>query len=320
MISIAPVDTKNASYVRLAAERGSVFNQAPWLSIYGSGFQVCGIFNANQELIGAFNIMRGSKARMKYILVPPFSPSCALFYVNPAEGPAARNSFAKEVHTAIADFLESQKALLRMLSFPVSETDMQPYFWKGFKVIPNYTYLIPLEREEDALFAAMSAERRKSVRKALKDGLTVERCYDFTVLRELVLKTFERKSRSLNTKLMDAIFGAFGISDSFAFLARVNGVPSACVFCIHYNGVSYYLFGGYDSGNRHHGAGPLCMWEAIKHARNSGIKTFDLEGSMLPEVERYFRDFGGELVPYYTIQKGALPVEMALKLSMRNRF
>ena len=62
------------------------------------------------------------------------------------------------------------------------------------------------------------------------------------------------------------------------------------------------------------------MWQSILHAKKLGIEVFDFEGSMLVEVEKYFREFGGELVPYYTVNKAGLPIEMLMKFKLRNRF
>ena len=45
-----------------------------------------------------------------------------------------------------------------------------------------------------------------------------------------------------------------------------------------------------DSKNKHHGAGALSMWGAIKCAKDLGIKYFDFEGSMVAQIERYFRE------------------------------
>jgi hypothetical protein len=41
---------------------------------------------------------------------------------------------------------------------------------------------------------------------------------------------------------------------------------------------------------------------------------------MLPEVERFFRGFGADLVPYFTVNKAWLPLEFMLKLLKRERF
>lgn len=44
------------------------------------------------------------------------------------------------------------------------------------------------------------------------------------------------------------------------------------------------------------------IWEAIKFA-STVSKKFDLEGSMLEPVERFFRGFGTVQKPYFTISK-----------------
>jgi len=64
----------------------------------------------------------------------------------------------------------------------------------------------------------------------------------------------------------------------------------------------------------------MAIVEAIKHSKELGISKFDFEGSMLPEVEKYFRGFGGNLVPYYSINKAKLPIEIALKFVKRTHF
>lgn len=53
---------------------------------------------------------------------------------------------------------------------------------------------------------------------------------------------------------------------------------------------------------RNSGATSLLMWEAIKFA-STVSKKFDLEGSMLEPVERFFRGFGTVQKPYFTISK-----------------
>ena len=83
---------------------------------------------------------------------------------------------------------------------------------------------------------------------------------------------------------------------------------------------TYYLLGGYDFENKHHGAGPLVIWESIKYSKEIGLKYFDFEGSMVPQIEKHFRGFGGKLTPYYRINKARLPLEILLKFLKRELF
>jgi hypothetical protein len=70
----------------------------------------------------------------------------------------------------------------------------------------------------------------------------------------------------------------------------------------------------------HRGAGVSCLEHCILYAKRLGLEVFDFEGSMMPEVESYFRSFGPRMVPYYTINKGRLPLELVLKFIKRERF
>jgi hypothetical protein len=320
-MKIGTVDIHSARYAQLVRSHGSVFNDPAWLQMYGDKLITQGIYNANEELIGAFNVYRGRKAGLDYYIVPPFSPSNGFFYVNPAQQNASRIATEKEIHEALSSYLRRLKGFLKITAFPVGVTDMQVYYWKGYKVVPNYTYRLSLHGDPESLFAGLSSEKRKSVRKAEKDGIIVSQVTDMHVVESLVNMTFSRKEKSLNSGLLKHIlFNYANPSNSFAFVAMQGGTPIAATFCVHDAKTCYYLFGGYDHTRRHHGAGPSCMWSAILHARSLEIGVFDFEGSMLPEVEIYFREFGGEQVPYYTVQRGWLLAEMALKLRMRNRF
>ena len=56
------------------------------------------------------------------------------------------------------------------------------------------------------------------------------------------------------------------------------------------------------------------------HCKKMGLKIFDFEGSMIPEVESYFRSFGPKMLPYYTINKAKMPFEIILKFIKREKF
>lgn len=76
----------------------------------------------------------------------------------------------------------------------------------------------------------------------------------------------------------------------------------AAVYIVWDNDSAYYLMGGGDPALRNSGATSLCLWEAIQFA-STVSKKFDLEGSMLEPVERFFRGFGTVQKPYFKISK-----------------
>lgn len=319
---IKPIAYSDESYQKLAASKGNVFNTPKWLAIYNPHNLILhGIYNDNHELIGSFSLYKSSKFGMKYYITPPYSSNNAFLLVNPAQSVSNRITFEKDVHVCINDYIKGLSAKLFISAFPPSVVDTQVYFWNKFKVIPNYTYQLNLAPTAEELFEQLTSEKRKSIRKAEKDNLEIKRVEDYKIVKELVLKTFDRKSKSVSDDFLNKILFEFADkNNSFAFVAYQNGKPSACTFCVYHNNTSYYLFGGYDNSNKHHGAGVSCMWQSILLAKQIGIATFDFEGSMLTEVEKYFREFGGNIVPYYTINKAPFLIECALKLVKRNTF
>ena len=79
------------------------------------------------------------------------------------------------------------------------------------------------------------------------------------------------------------------------------GNVSSSIFIIWDDRSAYYLMGG--SRNDHskpRGGNSLLLWEAIKFSA-SVTKKFNFEGSMIENVEKFFRGFGGELEIYHHI-------------------
>nr|WP_243426332.1 GNAT family N-acetyltransferase [Caldicoprobacter guelmensis] len=168
----------------------------------------------------------------------------------------------------------------------------------------------------------MSVERRNDINKAIKDNLAVRKIDDYNIVKSLVLKTFSRQKKDVDNKYyLDKILFSFANdNNSFAFATFKEEIPIASAFCVYDRTTAYYLLGGYDHEFKHHGAGALAVWEAIKCSKELGLKYFDFEGSMIPQIERYFRGFGGELTAYFRINRAWLPLEVILKCYRRELF
>jgi hypothetical protein len=305
----------------LAREYGSVFNHTEWLQLYGDTVERYSISEDSGTTIGGFYLYHTRRTGLTHITNPPYSPHIGLFLLNKSQNKSNSLSFEKGVMSLLAEFFNTLPCKILTVAFPLGFTDMQPFFWKRFKVIPNYTYRYNLTESTEALTARMSPERRNDIKKAQKDNIQVRQVTDYTHVLDLVLKTFDRKEKSVNIKLIQKILFEFANEkNSFAFVSEKNGKPTACSFCIHDGKGAYYLLGGYDKQNKHQGAGAAAVWSAVQFAKQTGLQYFDFEGSMIPQVEKYFRGFGGDLLHYFTVNKAKVPVEVALKFVKRELF
>ncbi len=317
-VRLIDINKDNEAYVKLCAkQKPSVFNSIPWLNMY-QGLEVYGLFNDNNELTGSFYLHPFKKMGIKMYITPPFAPNNGLFFENRAENSSNINSFNKNVIEEIAEFLVKLNSKLTVFILPEGNIETQPFAWKNMDVLVKYTYHINLSTPEDLLLANLSSEKRKSLNKAKSDALEIIQELDMKTVKEVILKTFSRNQITKNMDLFDKILFQFANpSNSFSFVAYRDKQPIAATFCVHDSQRAYYLFGGYDAELKHHGAGVSCMWQSILHAKQLGLKVFDFEGSMIPEVEKYFRGFGGALLPYYAAYKASLPLKVLFKLKKK---
>lgn len=305
----------------LSKKATSVFLSEKWLAIYDKGLEAYGIFNGGNEMIGGFSLYRQKRSGITYYRNPMYMSTINLFFENKSTNKAKILSENKKVMKALSNFLSDLSYGVLSIYLPENHIDMQHFYWQGFKVVPNYTYHIDLSKSETEIQKNYSTERRNDIKKAIKDEVTVELSNDLSLIKQMVSNTFSRKEKGFDEDMIDRILFDFANNqNSFAYVSFQNKKAIAASFCIYDQDKAYYLLGGYDSKNKHQGAGALAVDAAIKHSKQLKIKTFDFEGSMLPEVEKYFRGFGGDLIPYYSINKAKLPLEMALKLINRSQF
>lgn len=58
-----------------------------------------------------------------------------------------------------------------------------------------------------------------------------------------------------------------------------------------------------DATSGDHLAGAFCLWNIISETKKIGCKEFDFLGSSVPDIEKYFRGFGPELISYTRIMR-----------------
>jgi hypothetical protein len=312
---------EKTKYNRLAKEIGNIFNTLDWLKIFENKIKIFGIYENEKNLIGGFCLYEKRIFCFKIYQNPPFTPCIGPILQIEAQSPVTVMDRWKEAMGLMAKTIDSLPYSVISISLNRDVVDTQPFIWKKFKVIPGYTYILNLEEPIEDIQKRMSKERRNDVNKAITDMLVTRQISDFKIVRSLVLLTFSRQKKTINKFYLDKILFRFANkNNSFAFVAFDKEKPIAVTFCVYDKNTAYYLLGGYDCENKHHGAGALSIWEAIKYAKNLGLKYFDFEGSMIPSIERYFRGFGGKLTPYYRINKARLPLEIILKFFKRELF
>lgn len=303
--------TDKEKYQRLCSREKSIpiFSRDWWLDL------VCGpekwdvlLHEENGRITAAMPLYIPHKGMVS---MPAYTQTMGPWFA--PEPPDAKYTTTLGRRQAItAGFTERLKAYPCFLqNFQYGITDWLPFYWAGYRQTTRYTYLIAdLSVPEETLWTAMSPNIRRNIAKARdKYGIRIRRGIPTDEFLGIQKLTFRRQGRKVPGD--EAIFRALAETcrqrqqgDLWGAYDE-KGRLHAALFLVWQESSAYYLAGGGDPSLRQSGAHSLLLWEAIRFAA-AGSDRFDFEGSMLPGVERFFREFGAVQMPYFTISKGRL--------------
>ena len=297
------------------------FNQINWLNIFDKNLRVLGVFDNGDNLICNFNIYCIKKYGISICKTPPDAASIGPFFNMLPEKNESFYSLQKKILDLFIDYLKKEKFAIISLLLNKDIKFILPFYYNQFKVNTFFTYRIDLTQSNEVIWSNFSSKTRNHITKAQKDGLKVVKKFDAKIIEELVSNTYNRQRKSYSASQLINILNNLDNSKEVVSLITYNlEKPISCVLCIYDQTTMYNIIAGYNKDLAHHGAGAIAIWEAIKYAKSLGLKIFDFEGSMIPQIETYFRGFGGYLETYSSVHKALLPIEIVLKIVKRNIF
>ena len=191
----------------------------------------------------------------------------------------------------------------------ISQTDptflnWQPLFWKGFQQTTRYTYRVDLNKSLKYLKSAITDKTRNRIHSAI-EKVEIRKSTGISDLFQLIQFSFNRQNQSIPftldflTRLHDVL--SFREA-STAYLAYHKDQPVAGIYTIRDKTTTYLLLTGRSDKDPGGAVGAL-IWESIRDAHNIGQEIFDFEGSMIENIESFFRSFGGEQTPYHRLSR-----------------
>ena len=181
------------------------------------------------------------------------------------------------------------------------------------------SYILDLNQTEDELFAGLHSKHRNVIRKAEKDGLTVD--FGPQYLNEcanIMDDTFHRQGKMSNS--YNGLKILSNIKDQCDFwVVKSEDEIQGCAILLWDQYSSYYLYGG-SAAHTHSGAMNLLHWKAILKMKERGVKYYDFvgarlnpdPGSKLEGIQRFKSRFGGPMKVGYLWRYDAHPLKMKL--------
>jgi hypothetical protein len=283
-----------------------VFHESWWLdAVAGSGNWGECVVEEKGKIIARLPWCRIKKNGLIYITTPPITPFM---------GPWFRSSEGNTQQKKISIENRLTEILIKNLpnydyfnqGFDIKINNWQQWYWMGYSATPYYTYRYSNLLNLDNIWAGMSSSTRNDINHANKSGILISENVNINQIFELLLINFKKNnipppfSRELLIRLDNAckenqarkVIGAY----------TPEGRLCAVAYLVHNSYTTYNLINASDITTLNRGAMSLVLWESIKYA-STVSKNFDFEGSMIKPVERFYRNFGGELTQYYQVER-----------------
>jgi len=289
---------------------GTIFHKSWWLKASGRDFVIYGYFREKKLYAGiAFCFKKILQFRIASH--PPLTPYSGILFMKQNLKYVNKLSETKQITTEIVSKIKNDFSSIAFSFFP-GTVDLQPFIWKGFSTSIGYTYIINLDKDLDEIWNNMSSKTKNHIRKAEKDGICVIETNNFNSGFNMVKKTFKRQNKKTYFESVahkyDKILKKKKQSRWF-IATKPNGKAVAAIYIAWDNKKSYQLLAGYDQNKYNRGSVAFAIWKAIQFSKKKlGLNQYDFEGSMLPEIEKFFRKFGGDLTSYYTVNWSPCPL------------
>lgn len=277
-----------------------------WMEAVTNGEWDVLLHERNNEIVGSLVYFKTRREDKTIISRPALTQNNGIYIKYPNYIKTAQKAaMYEEVVNNLLDQLEQLDINYYEQNYHYCITNWLPMFWRGYREITRYTYVIEDTEDFELVVSNFSASVRSSIKKSEKivhiyEDISVEEFYKINE------KTFLRQNLNIPFsyemfKRLDTACEVRGCKKIYYAKDSEGNIHGVAYFVWDANSV-YYLLSGGDPEYRSSQAQTLLIYEGIKLAHKLG-KKFDFEGSVLPHVEPFVRRFGGVQKPYFRIWK-----------------
>lgn len=279
-----------------------------------------------QQAIGLFPAFVTEKPVGRAVVSPP--PSMAISRLGPLVMPNSpkqrkqekvNGDFTREVLERLD--VQSRLTLFRMVCSPEYD-DPRPYRWDGFDVEPNFTYRLDLDSaSRDDLLTSFSRDLRTDIKEweDIDVDVTVEGVDAARNVYRIVQERYESQNVSfpLPWAFVRDVLEELP-NRSRVYIARgPDGEFLNGLLVLYSNDAAYTWIGGTSVTHEGVSVKKLLEWQIITDVIDDppvdSVDTFDMNGANTERLCQWKSAFGGQLVPYFTVESGGPTMDVAKK-------
>lgn len=204
-----------------------------------------------------------------------------------------------------------RKLMEQLPEYDILHLDIHPWhslemnFPDDIQQINKHTNLIRLTNVPE-VYANFKPALTRQIKKSLR-SLHIIESHEIALFYNVYQKTFFKQGQKppIPFQAFEQVWNFLQQTNSGKLFLAIDEQQNthAALLLAYDSSTAYYLSGGTDAEFYGSGAMSGLMWHAIQYSLQLGKKYFDFEGSMIPSVDRFFKNFGTEEISYTTIQK-----------------
>lgn len=284
-----------------------IFSQPWWMDC------TCGAENWDVYLVGAGNdikaalpyyyrVIEGKKSICRATL----TQNNGLLISYPSNCTTlSKQKYEEKIINEVCDFLDSLQLVKYEQQYPYRFDFWLPFFWRYYKGVVKYTYVIDECSNYEVVFDNYSSKVKNSLRKAQRIVTVSETdsLREFYTINEM---SFLRQNTNIpySFDFFANLYYECKKKNCCKLLKAVDtdGNIHAVAMLVWDRQSVYFLLNGANPTIRNSQANVAIIDESIKFAGELGLK-FDFEGSVIKAVNHAFREYGGIPKPYFNISK-----------------
>ena len=297
-------------------EKYNSFCEQTYIPIYSKPWWldcVCGkenwdvwLYESGGNVLAAMPYYMQNRGEHRYITKAPLTQNNGIiFREDKGRKPVKEAELQEKIINAACDAIESMNLDVYEQQFMPSFQNWTPFFWRHYTNFLRYTYIIPDTSNMDTVWSNFSPEYRNEIKKGQRltrvcEDISTEEFYDAhekVFLKQGASCPF---SREFWSKLVQAC--AANGTGKMLCARDENDTIHAVLFLVWDERSVYHLLGGYMPEYSKSQAYPALTYRGILTAHELGL-AYDFEGSMIKQIAKSFRQYGGIPTPYYRIRK-----------------
>ena len=258
------------------------FLSSSWLDNCGAHYTIFKTGTGN-SVLSRFSI-RG----LRVLATPPWALDCGLpCRISPKD------------YIALTSNWKSRSETLKIIDLPplsdncsLSKASIKANTPRDFKIQWRHTRQIHLD-------SPIHSNRRKQVRRAEREGITLSIAKDWTNVLSLHNESRIRKELYSDSFQLSKLLEAVSVMDTSFAIEALNS-EGKCIaaggFVFVNKDTCLYSFGGQTRSKISGIASVAMLSSAMTEARSNGASVFDFGGSSDPGVDRFYKEFGAHRV------------------------